>query len=284
LKSILITGASGFIGKSIFNHLKKYDYTIKCISKSCVDDKHYSSIDLLDNTKVKNFFIDFGPFDVIIHCAAIAHGQIPPNNLSVYDCNTTITKNLIDADNSKKSHWIFMSSISIYDYDEENHSIPIKLSPSSNDQYGKGKLIDEKLLLNNINHLDILRLMPVYDKNNLKDLKKRIFIPNTTIKLMIHPSPLYNLCHIKQIKDKVYDCMQQKNGKNIHQVGDINQTSQIQLSKMVHGFGIVFPRFFFKIIIFLIPPLSKKLRSLKILIKKFVFPNKYAVGVLRLDK
>ena len=68
-----------------------------------------------------------------------------------------------------------MSSISVYGEVDLESSIPLTLVPKPADSYGVGKLRDEDLLISNCSHLSILRLTPVYDSQNLQDIKKKGF-------------------------------------------------------------------------------------------------------------
>ena len=72
-------------------------------------------------------------------------------------------------------HWIFLSSISVYGDLHSESAIQLERFPKPSDSYGVGKLHDESLFVSECDHLDILRLMPVYDSQNLQDIRKESF-------------------------------------------------------------------------------------------------------------
>ncbi len=147
---ILITGSTGFLGKIIFDLLKK-NHNVFGLSKS----NSYYNCDLINST-IK-FEISF---DIVVHCAGIAHNSKIQN---IYSKNLSITKNLLTSFKNSKNPQkiIFISSVSVYGLDEgllikETHPLLAK------DQYGLSKLESESLLnhwckLNNVS-LTILRL------------------------------------------------------------------------------------------------------------------------------
>lgn len=73
---ILITGANGYIGKSLYNALKdKYDVT--AITRT--------SFDLTDSIALSKFFESRYSFDVVLHCAASTNPR--DTNWDIADIN-----------------------------------------------------------------------------------------------------------------------------------------------------------------------------------------------------
>ena len=105
-KKILITGATGFIGQSVFRLLKENKFKVTGISTE--------DLDLCDNTKLAKFFKK-NHFDVIIHLAA----RVPKTEkdveqrLSIIE-NVTSTLNILEEfKKSKTQKFIFASGISV---------------------------------------------------------------------------------------------------------------------------------------------------------------------------
>lgn len=281
-RHILITGGTGYIGSYLSSELIKAGYRVTSVSRSMGLNKNHICVDLTDEKTVVELAKKSPTVDMIIHCAAIAHGERPPKNYSVADFNTVITKNLLKAFEKHQAHWIFISSISVYgDYCSESQ-IPIICSPESADNYGSGKLRDENLLISRCKNLDILRLMPVYDSENLQDIKKRVFIPKTNIKIMIRPSPLYSICNIDKVLSAVQKSMIYSSGQRIAQVGDAEPASQKELSSWFPGKAIPVPQFIFKFTFFLLPKRFVFFRKIAFMLKKLGLSSIYEIGVREL--
>ena len=162
-------------------------------------------------------------------------------------------------------------------------SIPLTLLPKPADSYGLGKLRDEDLFISKCNHLDILRLMPVYDSKNLQDIKKRVFLPNTNVKIKILPAPLYSICNVEEVLTAVKKCMNFGIGQRIIQVGDSQSVSQNELVSWFSGRAIPVPQLLFKAVFFLLPKRVFLFRSIGFMIKKLGLNNIYEIDCIVLE-
>lgn len=281
-KNILLTGGGGFIGENIYNHLIKQDYLVVSVSRSTSTNGDHVPLDLSKKKDVIKFIKSRGPFDVVIHCAAIAHGESPPGGKSISEFNSSMVRNLSTAFGVRQPHWIFMSSVSVYGEIYDDIQNPISIIPNAADKYGQGKLDDELLLIKLCSRLDILRLAPVYDSKHMNDIKKRVFLPKTNIKLIISPSPCYTFCDVNVIKNKVLECLGSSSGKNLHQVGDLKPIYQNDLVKRFDGISIIVPKFIFSFFVLILPSKIDVCSVIINLIKKLAFNNVYRVGSKRL--
>lgn len=134
-KTLMITGASGFIGS---NFIERYK------------DKY--NIIPMDLLKVKSEEIDFDGVDTILHLAALVHQMQGAPREKYFEVNTELTKRV--AEEAKKQgvkHFVFYSTVKVYGYDGDlyNHSMILneesKCNPV-NDPYGESKLEAEKIL------------------------------------------------------------------------------------------------------------------------------------------
>lgn len=193
MKSILITGALGFIGSAICDFL------------SCKSDKVLgvdAGVEFLENKKINWERADLTDInvvaiickkyfpDMVIHCAGIAHQKMGAVDAATYmRVNSEATENLArSAAGNPDLHFIFLSTTAVYG---ENHIVqPVPedavCSPSSD--YAMSKLDAEKRLIRLYEEglfrkLTILRLAPVYDREWGFNLERRVFAPKKFVYL-----------------------------------------------------------------------------------------------------
>jgi GDP-L-fucose synthase len=88
---ILITGANGYIGKSLCNALKNKHEVFTITRENC---------NLVDQDNVNLYFKDKW-FDIVIHCAVIGGNRLKPETSEVIDSNLMMYYNLL----SNKNHF-----------------------------------------------------------------------------------------------------------------------------------------------------------------------------------
>lgn len=138
--NILLTGSNGFLGSIIFERLQHF--SVKCLNRDLSD----YNIDLSKNIPS---FRDY--FDLVIHCAGMAH-FVPlseSQSKAFFDINVNGTLNLLSGlqNSCIPSHFVFISSVSVYGI---NSGINIKEdSPLlANDPYGRSKIEAEEIVKN----------------------------------------------------------------------------------------------------------------------------------------
>lgn len=155
-KTLMITGASGFIGS---NFIERYK------------DKY--NIIPMDLLKVKPEEIDFNGVDTVLHLAALVHQMQGAPREKYFEVNTELTKRV--AEEAKKQgvkHFVFYSTVKVYGYDGDlyNHSMILNEESECNpvnDPYGESKWEAEKILRNLENDnfkVGIIRPPMVYGK------------------------------------------------------------------------------------------------------------------------
>jgi len=124
VKSILLTGASGFIGQRYLSYnSSKYKITAVSLRETQVDD------------------IDFHNVDAIVHLAGKAHQMTPIEDQVYFDVNLHLTEQLAKA--AKKSqvpHFIFISTVKVFGEETTTHHALTESSEcKASDPYGKSK-------------------------------------------------------------------------------------------------------------------------------------------------
>lgn len=188
MKTILITGASGFIGQVLCKELfLKYKIIAldRCSCSSGQDTYVSVKANIEDEKALKNVCDTYLP-DVVIHCAGLAHQKmVNKKKASLYeDINSIATEKLANAAISANPgvYFIFLSSVSVYGENQNKERIKEtdKCLPTSD--YAESKLSAEIRLKrlyagNRLKKLDVLRLAPVYDAEWSINLEKRVFAP-----------------------------------------------------------------------------------------------------------
>lgn len=139
---ILITGANGYIGKSLYNALKdKYDVT--AVTRN--------SFDLTDAVAMSKFFKSQRSFDIVLHCAVA--GAANPKNMdwSIADTNLTMYYNLLKFKQ-------YYGKLIHFGSGAETH-LP-------DTPYGYSKKVIAKSILNQDNFYNI-KIFGVFDENEL---------------------------------------------------------------------------------------------------------------------
>lgn len=247
VKRVLITGVSGFIGNALYKKLSASGYEVWGISRKENAKDRIIQGDLLSFDSTIRALSLIPDCPVVIHAAALAHSGKKDKNLNYIPINKTITENIVRATEHNQPYFIFLSSVAVYGEDGRNAPVSVfdKLRPST--EYGMSKVICEEIIKHSsLTNYQILRLGPVFDENNEKDIKKRIYLPGQSkLKLVIVPSPQYSLCHVNTVARTILALLAGEiKGQAIINVVDSQPYYRNQLSKQFDGIGIPCPVIF----------------------------------------
>lgn len=133
-KTLLITGASGFIGS---NFIKKYENEYNIIPV-CLIEKSPEEL-------------DFTGVDSILHLAALVHQMKGAPEERYFEINTELTRRLaVKAKEAGVKHFVFYSTVKVYGFDGDLNNHDFVLTENSpcnpNDPYGASKYEAEKIL------------------------------------------------------------------------------------------------------------------------------------------
>lgn len=152
--SILITGASGFVGSRIVEALKD-SYTI-------IAPRH-KEMDITSEEETERYISDTKP-DVILHLAAISNtGYCEEHPDESYLVNVTGVENLAKAAARHNIKFVFFSSDQIYNGNHELGLLPEGIPTSPENHYGRHKLLAEQRALNICKDTVALRTPWMYD-------------------------------------------------------------------------------------------------------------------------
>jgi|LakMenEpi03Aug12_release.lakeMendotaPanAssembly.Ray.scaffolds.fasta_scaffold286667_2 nucleoside-diphosphate-sugar epimerase len=162
---ILVTGASGLIGRSIMKELKGQKKEFIGISSSRVQEYRKSRVVRLDLAQSTNFkllidIISSQKVDCIIHCAAI----VPKNKYELSECariNLIIDENIIRLAEEFHIPLIYSSSTSVYGNDT-SHVFSEECETNPKNFYSNAKLESELSIKERIEKGTVLRISSPY--------------------------------------------------------------------------------------------------------------------------
>ena len=164
MKTILITGASGYIGKQLSYNLS-LKYRIIRIGRKKQTNDDYTWEEL---PRIKS--------DIVIHLAGKAHDSFNQNFNDYYEANVELTDKIINYCNKNKiSQLIFVSTSKVY-FNSES-ILTENSEKQANTPYQKTKLLAEDLIRNNLSTTKYHIIQPPIivgeqEKGNLNLLKK----------------------------------------------------------------------------------------------------------------
>ena len=160
---VLLTGATGFLGKKIYGILSK-DFKVVGIGKTKDCDV---VMDLLDQSKLESFIESSKP-DIIIHTVAIADPDICENNQEeAYAVNVKITQYLCQICREKNIKLIFISTDYVFDGDYAGEYLSGHERQPKN-YYGLTKVWAEDLVTKLDDYL-LIRMPILYGFNDAGD-------------------------------------------------------------------------------------------------------------------
>jgi GDP-L-fucose synthase len=140
---VLITGANGYIGKTLYNALKDTHH---------VDAITRNSFDLSDPAAMSKFFQSRHNFDVVIHCAVAGGSRLQKDDWNIMDKNLMMYYNLLHFRRHYTRLIHFGSGAETY---------------MPGEPYGYSKKVIAKSILNQDNFYNI-KIFGVFDENELE--------------------------------------------------------------------------------------------------------------------
>lgn len=158
---ILITGASGFIGKYVCKELERKGVDFIGLIHNKKDKGNYINCSILDRERLRKIVKDYQP-TAVLHLAAIAspaHSDIP----RIYEINVVGSENLLDAIRQEsavgKTRVVMVSSAGVYG-NQERELLDENTSPAPVNHYSYSKMIMEMLLSRYVNDFETCIVRP----------------------------------------------------------------------------------------------------------------------------
>ena len=174
--TVLVTGASGFVGRQLVPALKDAGWTVRA---ACRDPKSLESIDGIETVALPDLgeAVDWAPLlegvTHVVHLAGVAHVPVSEEDERYDRINTDSVAALGAAAKGKVKRVVLMSSVRAQAGISAEHPITETDEPQPTDPYGRSKLAAEAALKESGVEYAILRPAVVYGpgvKGNIASL------------------------------------------------------------------------------------------------------------------
>ena len=174
---VLVTGASGFVGRELLEHLQTEEFVIYPVYRDhSINYDNAQYCDLKNYEETENMLMEVEP-NAIIHCAASSSiEECEKNKIESWENNVMGTMNLIKSMKTDV-HFVYLSTAQVFDgnaglYDEDSVRNPINW-------YGQTKAVSEDIVSNISSIYTIVRLSNQYGY----DVKGKNFVHQALEKL-----------------------------------------------------------------------------------------------------
>jgi len=163
MNKVLIIGASGFLGGSLYEFFVSHNYQVGALSRhSNKQDKKFKKheVDVMDYENLESVI---ALYDVVINCI----GQVTS---PIHECvilNTKGVKNIIDAVKKNRNYLVHLSTVSVYG-SASTVTEESKVNPES--AYGSLKYFSEYQITQNLTNYAILRISNLYGALQVKGI------------------------------------------------------------------------------------------------------------------
>lgn len=240
-KTILITGASGFIGKNFLQHISQFECKIYAIYNDTKINFKKKNITYIKCDLLKNFpkkILKYN-FDIFYHFAGPKADRISINNKLDILKGLVIDENVIDYVIKKKiPKFFYASSAGVYDVNKTNFTEKrLPISTNSDGFYGLSKLIGEEKLFKSLNKKNfvICRFFSIYGKYSNTIINKWKIKIKKSFKINIwgNGQTIRSWLHINDAVDGIVKMTTNKSKNVIYNLGSSQKTSLNEIYKII---------------------------------------------------
>jgi nucleoside-diphosphate-sugar epimerase len=224
MKSILITGSTGFIGRCLLPLLTKKDCQITTIVRQNIDpfNTNITNVVFVNIDGNTHWHETLQNIDIVIHLAARAHilNENTPNpEAEFFSVNTEGTKNLVKQSiQAGVKHFIFISSVGAM-ASLSNQPLQENSPCHPDTPYGRSKLAAEQALISLASQSDmtwtILRPTLVYGPGNPGNMERLIKLVKKGLPLPFgRVNNCRSLVYVGNLVDAIITCLTHPNAKN----------------------------------------------------------------------
>ena len=235
MKKIGITGATGLVGKKLLNHYLQGDYKVKVITRDLNKIKPAENLEIfeinLEQISQEKLSLFLEELDVLFHLAAEIKDEY-----RIFKINVRAVHEIINQIDIKKTHFIYLSSIGIFDF-KKNKVITNKSSLNPLNSYESSKLEAEKII-NNTKGLtaSILRPSTILSTDMKSNLLKHLHkIANNRVTINFNDCVISNFILLEDVISALI--LIENNSKT--KSGSYNLSRDIKLNSVLSKLNLV---------------------------------------------
>ena len=187
-KRILVTGASGFVGRPLVTALLDAGYAVRAATRRQVSFPDSVEAVIIPDLKSS---IDWAPIlqgvNIVIHLAGPAHSKIPENAYSEFDqVNWIATQRLADAAKAAGiERFVYISSVRAQIGAAATQAVHEQDEPRPTNQYGRSKLAAEQAIRAAGLPFTIFRPVVVYGPNPKGNIQTLVRLARSSVPLPV---------------------------------------------------------------------------------------------------
>lgn len=206
--TVLVTGASGMIGRHLVKGLLDKGYNVIGLArreaelrKEVKNYKSYS-VDLSDRGALAQIFAN-NNITHTIHLAALAHTKdgIDLSEAAYRQANVINAQNVFEA--AKNTNILFISTVDVYGFTKGVVAGETEVHPIS--IYGKTKAEAEEILKKQGRKFNIYRFSPVYTEEVKRDIQKRYYLKYPDWAYIIGKGSEYEVLNVNKAVQAMVD-------------------------------------------------------------------------------
>lgn len=244
---VLVTGASGFIGKSLVERLLAENHNVIGIVRQIKESTNSDNCRILSfDLREKGLPINEKEIDVLINLASMQPKDDSIRLESYYESNVKIVENLCQlAEEKKIKQFIHVSTTSVYRPNLNLERLTEDSTVDPQTPYGLTKHLGEEVLriFSNSSRHDIqscvLRFPSVFGRNQKGGLVDNFYSlakKNEDIEIYNQGKSYRNLLYISDAVESIYKCLKIRGKLNKFEtfvIGSLNSLNTLEIAKLI---------------------------------------------------
>ena len=236
---ILVTGASGYIGRNVCDYLSNLGHDVIAVSRNSLEQNIKAQKVVVPDFRSADWTGILSNIDIIIHCAGLAHNR-SADLRKFLEANVESTRPLVKASlQMGVGTFVLISSVAVYGNQSVAGCINAATPVKPTDSNGKTKLICEEVIRSKLSSTNtttlILRVPMIYGANCPGNFAKLFSISNTNLPLPFKGAYANrHYLNIKNLCSAVAHCLPAKrHGSGTYLIADQYPTNLADLAKSI---------------------------------------------------
>ncbi len=239
LRSVVVTGASGFVGRRVVAALEAAGWAVAGTSRASGGGT-LRALDVTDRAAVRSFFQSLPALDAVVHLAAIAHPRGARVPAAAFDrVNRLGVHHVLDEAAAAGARRVVFFSSSVVYGDDPGRDVAEEAPRRPVGPYASSKRDAEDLCFAAIaggKDVVVLRFPIIYGDEFLADVRVRAYVPLTGNRLLLRiagPQPAFSLCHVENAVAAVRHALGDGCPAGVYNVADARAYSQAEVRETI---------------------------------------------------